>query len=689
MGTIKNFIEKIKSARYGKDVRQSIVDAIEQTYSDAISNGHTDMEVAKARDTYNDLNSRLEADKNQMGKKIENEEANRKEALENMQKQVNGLASGSPKGTFETKSALETANPETGVYVVTSDGHIYSWAKNGSNAIDLGIYQATKIADNSIDIKKIDNNLKESLNLKCEEVILNSKNGEGIDKYLQPIINENYSLTDVFAIEQHETITFEATTLYDQQSLLTRTNQDGTENLEMLVQGESEENAKTYSYKNNTSNIIYARITYRTSKGLDNVYKYKQVSIDNEHLSDESVSLSKLSGDLKNFLNIKNEKLNLSSTSGNNIDKYGKFDTSANYSLTEVFEIGIGENLKFDATVFYEQQSLLASTNREGDEVKEILIFGETDQNVKTYSYKNNTSNIIYARITYRTSEGLNNVCISKSAITSTDVNKIVQETIEEQQEEDILLKKIIRDAGNVAIFNKIACIGDSLTHGDFESTEGSGENVPNLSTPAQMQKIIGNTVFNMGISGYCANRETQSMSWFDSAVERNWFSDEYKAEAYIIALGVNDTWRVENGFTGDVSLDIDTENYNNNSLNSVGGYATIIQKIKEIQPRAKIFCMTIPTTAGNETYRDDANTKIKAIANLFNCYILDMNTYYVKNDEVYDWNARYKLGGHLNAMGYKEYANVAITYIDWIIRNNYEDFKDVQFIGTDLYYNI
>lgn len=154
MGTIKNFIEKIKSARYGKDVRQSIVDAIEQTYSDAISNGHTDMEVAKARDTYNDLNSRLEADKNQMGKKIENEEANRKEALENMQKQVNGLASGSPKGTFETKSALETANPETGVYVITEDGHIYSWNKNGNRAIDLGVYQATTVADGTVTPQK-------------------------------------------------------------------------------------------------------------------------------------------------------------------------------------------------------------------------------------------------------------------------------------------------------------------------------------------------------------------------------------------------------------------------------------------------------------------------------------------------------------------------------------------------------
>lgn len=38
MGNIKIFIDNIKKAIYGKDVRQSICNALEQTYEDAIAN---------------------------------------------------------------------------------------------------------------------------------------------------------------------------------------------------------------------------------------------------------------------------------------------------------------------------------------------------------------------------------------------------------------------------------------------------------------------------------------------------------------------------------------------------------------------------------------------------------------------------------------------------------------------------
>jgi hypothetical protein len=44
----------------------------------------------------------------------------------NLQNQINSLASGSPKGVYETAAALKTANPDTGVYIITTDGHVYS-----------------------------------------------------------------------------------------------------------------------------------------------------------------------------------------------------------------------------------------------------------------------------------------------------------------------------------------------------------------------------------------------------------------------------------------------------------------------------------------------------------------------------------------------------------------------------------
>ena len=53
---------------------------------------------------------------------------------------MEGLASGSPKGTYENVSELENANPETGIYLVLENSHIYSWTENESKAIDLGTY---------------------------------------------------------------------------------------------------------------------------------------------------------------------------------------------------------------------------------------------------------------------------------------------------------------------------------------------------------------------------------------------------------------------------------------------------------------------------------------------------------------------------------------------------------------------
>ena len=77
-----------------------------------------------------------------------------KNSDENLQSQINtntsaiqGLASGSPKGVYNTTALLISSNPETGVYIVSADGHIYSWIKNGSDVVDLGVYQAAEDSD--------------------------------------------------------------------------------------------------------------------------------------------------------------------------------------------------------------------------------------------------------------------------------------------------------------------------------------------------------------------------------------------------------------------------------------------------------------------------------------------------------------------------------------------------------------
>lgn len=88
---------------------------------------------------------------------------NLKNSNTSLSNQIKSLSSGAPKGSYETTSALQSANPETGVYIVQADGHIYSWTKDGEEAIDLGVYQSTEIADNSIEYRHLTDEVKNSL----------------------------------------------------------------------------------------------------------------------------------------------------------------------------------------------------------------------------------------------------------------------------------------------------------------------------------------------------------------------------------------------------------------------------------------------------------------------------------------------------------------------------------------------
>lgn len=92
-------------------------------------------------------------------------------SISTLQSEINGLASGSPKGTYGTVAALVSANPETGVYIVTADGHIYSWTQNGSSAIDLGVYQSTGIAEKSVDLLKLNDRTNGAINIGNFEVM--------------------------------------------------------------------------------------------------------------------------------------------------------------------------------------------------------------------------------------------------------------------------------------------------------------------------------------------------------------------------------------------------------------------------------------------------------------------------------------------------------------------------------------
>ena len=150
MGNITNLINNIKNAVFGKDVRKSICDAIEQCYEDAIANGHTDMEVAEARGSYSNLKERLNNDTYNLKKQITQE--------------IRNVSNGTPL----IANSLDDMTDKDRIYVLITDGHIYSWS--GTNWIDVGVYQATEIDNESVDVLKFDRMLQKNYIKNCEKV---------------------------------------------------------------------------------------------------------------------------------------------------------------------------------------------------------------------------------------------------------------------------------------------------------------------------------------------------------------------------------------------------------------------------------------------------------------------------------------------------------------------------------------
>lgn len=239
------------------------------------------------------------------------------------------------------------------------------------------------------------------------------------------------------------------------------------------------------------------------------------------------------------------------------------------------------------------------------------------------------------------------------------------------------------------SLFRTWGCIGDSLTQGQLDyNHEGdttltgyNGTYVEGVSYPSYFARALNAEVANYGKGGDCA-KPGLSNSWLTWANGTDvWTSPK---DAYIIALGTNDR-----PWDGDPEADIDLTDYNNNAQTSVGGYATIIQKVLEIQPKAKIFLVTHPHTRGNLTdaVRGNINSDIRKMAEMFGCYVIDLELYGIQPDEVAEWKKIYYASAHLNALGYKWLADTFITYIDWIINNNPEDFRNTGLIGTDYEY--
>ncbi len=261
---------------------------------------------------------------------------------------------------------------------------------------------------------------------------------------------------------------------------------------------------------------------------------------------------------------------------------------------------------------------------------------------------------------------------------------------------QDILLKnvgdnplaEIKTDGGFVSIFRTIGFIGDSLSSGEHESyNEQTGKGYHDYFEYSWGQ-FIGR---KCGLTAYSFSRGGLTAKTFnDYQNMTQCFRKELACQAYVIALGVNDMSHLDgykDGF-GTIS-DVDFNDYKNNKDSFVGWYVRIVQEIRELQPKARIFVVTTPTESPETEVKkqryDMLAEFLRELPKYFEfLYTIDLRKYAPLYDE--EFGKVYFCGGHMNAMGYKFTADMISTYMDYIIRKNYEDFTQVGFIGKDVH---
>jgi hypothetical protein len=243
-------------------------------------------------------------------------------------------------------------------------------------------------------------------------------------------------------------------------------------------------------------------------------------------------------------------------------------------------------------------------------------------------------------------------------------------------------LDNIIENDGFCGILRTIGCVGDSLSSGEYETIDANGNrhyyDFYDYSWGQFIARVTGTTVYNFSRGGMSAKQYIETF-----ANEKDFWNPELKCKAYIIALGVNDLLN-DKQEVGSIS-DICKDDYRKNAKSFAGYYAAIIQRLKEIAPDAKFFFMTMPEENNRRELQElkDAHAKLMYdFADYFdNSYVIDLKQYAPVYDE--NFKSKFYLNNHLNAAGYAITAKFVISYIDYIIRHNLQDFSEIGLVNT------
>ena len=239
-------------------------------------------------------------------------------------------------------------------------------------------------------------------------------------------------------------------------------------------------------------------------------------------------------------------------------------------------------------------------------------------------------------------------------------------------------LDRLVDDGGFTSILRTVACVGDSLSSGEFQIIKDDGKwgfyDMYEYSWGQFMARAGGMKVYNFSRGGMSAKWYMESF-----AEEKGFWDPELKCQAYFVALGVNDIF---NSHQPVGSVEDIKENWQDNADTYAGHYGAILQRYREISPGAKFF-LIIPPRDEKEAWNVDG-AKISALlyqlAERFdNTYVIDLYRYAPVFDK--EFREKFFLNGHMNPMGYALMGKMVASYADYIIRHNQKDFDLVGFL--------
>ncbi|MBQ7552929.1 MAG: hypothetical protein IJT46_01030 [Bacteroidaceae bacterium] len=240
--------------------------------------------------------------------------------------------------------------------------------------------------------------------------------------------------------------------------------------------------------------------------------------------------------------------------------------------------------------------------------------------------------------------------------------------------------------AGLTPILHKIGVIGASFTNGAVDITSGSVsiDIRREFSWPQRLASLCGITAYNFGQPGMYCSQWLNDVGGYYTAMAQS----GNECYAYIISFASNDVSKAD--YPLGTIADVNIGNESNNAASYYGYLSKIIARCHAVIPKSYLFMLTYPynysqtdTNGYNQAMRD----LVEAYRNAgYKIYLLDYATYGMEISEATERNM-YR-GTHFVPAGYQYMTYEICTYLDWIIKNNMDDFKEIGFVLTDAEYS-